>query len=159
MAVILRYFSELGYLPGVLRKSSRSLSHLLMSSCEYCNTSVRGSYLEGQLWNADTAAEVGQRGVEEVDETKDRDEVRCYRRHDLDRRNGAARRRFHQVVSWAVDTRHVNTSNILRVHLLKVPIPTRSTWTVYTSAKARLTSAAIWRISMNECPLTTLSIS
>ena len=33
--VILRYFSEFGYLPGVLRKSSRSLSHLLMSSC-YC---------------------------------------------------------------------------------------------------------------------------
>jgi len=32
-SVILRYFSELGYLPGVLRKSSRSLSHLLMSSC------------------------------------------------------------------------------------------------------------------------------
>jgi len=31
--VILRYFSEFGYLPGVLRKSSRSLSHLLMSSC------------------------------------------------------------------------------------------------------------------------------
>jgi len=29
----LRYFSEFGYLPGVLRKSSRSLSHLLMSSC------------------------------------------------------------------------------------------------------------------------------
>jgi len=33
MAVILRYFSEFVYLPGVLRKSSRSLSHLLMSSC------------------------------------------------------------------------------------------------------------------------------
>jgi len=33
MAVILRYFSEFGYLPGVLRNSSRSLSHLLMSSC------------------------------------------------------------------------------------------------------------------------------
>jgi len=33
MAVILRYFSEFGYLPGVLRKSSRSLSPLLMSSC------------------------------------------------------------------------------------------------------------------------------
>jgi len=33
MAVILRYFSEFGYLPGILRKSSRSLSHLLMSSC------------------------------------------------------------------------------------------------------------------------------
>ena len=32
--VILRYFSEFGYLPGVLRKSSRSLSHLLMSSCQ-----------------------------------------------------------------------------------------------------------------------------
>ena len=31
--VILRYFSEFGYLPGVLRKSSRSLSHLLTSSC------------------------------------------------------------------------------------------------------------------------------
>ena len=31
--VILRYFSEFGQLPGVLRKSSRSLSHLLMSSC------------------------------------------------------------------------------------------------------------------------------
>jgi len=33
MAVILRYFSEFAYLPGVLRKSSRSLPHLLMSSC------------------------------------------------------------------------------------------------------------------------------
>jgi len=31
--VILRYFSEFGYLSGALRKSSRSLSHLLMSSC------------------------------------------------------------------------------------------------------------------------------
>jgi len=31
--VILRYFSEFGYLPGALCKSSRSLSHLLMSSC------------------------------------------------------------------------------------------------------------------------------
>jgi len=34
MAVILRYFSEFRYLPDVLRKSSRSLSHLLMSSCK-----------------------------------------------------------------------------------------------------------------------------
>jgi len=33
MAVILRYFSEFGYLSGVLRKSLRSLSHILMSSC------------------------------------------------------------------------------------------------------------------------------
>ena len=33
--VILRCFSEFGYLPGALRKSSRSLSHLLMSSCLY----------------------------------------------------------------------------------------------------------------------------
>jgi len=32
MAVILHYFSEFGYLPGALHKSSRSLSHLLMSS-------------------------------------------------------------------------------------------------------------------------------
>jgi len=31
--VILRYFSEFGSLPGALRKSSLSLSHLLMSSC------------------------------------------------------------------------------------------------------------------------------
>ena len=31
--VILRCFSEFGYLPGALRKSPRSLSHLLMSSC------------------------------------------------------------------------------------------------------------------------------
>jgi len=31
--VILRCFSEFGYLPGALRESSRSLSHLLMSSC------------------------------------------------------------------------------------------------------------------------------
>jgi len=31
--VILRSFSEFWYLPGALRKSSRSLSHLLMSSC------------------------------------------------------------------------------------------------------------------------------
>ena len=29
----LRYFSEFGYFRGALRKSSRSLSHLLMSSC------------------------------------------------------------------------------------------------------------------------------
>jgi len=34
--VILCCFSEFGYLPGALRKSSRSLSHLLMSSCT-CN--------------------------------------------------------------------------------------------------------------------------
>ena len=31
--VILHYFSEFGQLPGALRKSSRSLSHLMMSSC------------------------------------------------------------------------------------------------------------------------------
>jgi len=30
MAVILRYFSEFEQFPGVLRKSSRSLSHLLI---------------------------------------------------------------------------------------------------------------------------------
>jgi len=35
MAVILRYFSEFAYLPGVMRKSSRSLSHLLMSFCRF----------------------------------------------------------------------------------------------------------------------------
>jgi len=31
--VILRYFSEFEYFPGARRKSSRSLSHLLVSSC------------------------------------------------------------------------------------------------------------------------------
>jgi len=35
MAVILCYFSDFAYLPGVLRKSSRSLSHFLMSSCAF----------------------------------------------------------------------------------------------------------------------------
>ena len=38
--VILRYFSEFGQLPGALRKSSRSLSHLLISSC-YSNVALR----------------------------------------------------------------------------------------------------------------------
>jgi len=33
MAFILRYFTEFGSFRGVLRKISRSLSHLLMSSC------------------------------------------------------------------------------------------------------------------------------
>ena len=36
-----------------------------------------------------------------------------------------------------------------------ISVRTRSTKTVHTSSKARLTSAAIWRISMNECPLIT----
>jgi len=41
--VILRYLSEFMYLPGALRKSSRSLSHLLMSSClsRYVNGWIR----------------------------------------------------------------------------------------------------------------------
>ena len=34
--VILHYFSEIGSFLGALRKSSRSLSHLLMSSCYVC---------------------------------------------------------------------------------------------------------------------------
>jgi len=38
--VILRYFSEFGYLPGALRKSSHSLYHLLMSSCYASVTSI-----------------------------------------------------------------------------------------------------------------------
>jgi len=46
MAVILRYFSEFGSFPGALRKSSRSLSHL-MNSCLVSTESGRGrcSYL------------------------------------------------------------------------------------------------------------------
>jgi len=31
----LRYFSEFRYLQGVLRKSPRSLSHLMVSSCYF----------------------------------------------------------------------------------------------------------------------------
>jgi len=34
---------------------------------------------------------------------------------------------------------------------------TRNTGTVHTSSKARLTLTAVWRISMNECPLTIFS--
>jgi len=41
MAVILRYFCEFGYLPGAMRKSSRSLSHLLMSSCPFYFGGIR----------------------------------------------------------------------------------------------------------------------
>jgi len=33
--IILRYFTEFGTLLGALRKSSRSLSQFLMSSCKY----------------------------------------------------------------------------------------------------------------------------
>jgi len=33
MALILRYFTEFGCFRSALRKSSRSLSHLLLSSC------------------------------------------------------------------------------------------------------------------------------
>jgi len=40
-----------------------------------------------------------------------------------------------------------------------INIRTRSTETVHTSAKARLASAAIWRINVNECPLTIFPIS
>jgi len=45
--VILRYFSEFGYLPGVLRKSSRSLSHLLMSFLLNILVKTVLFYLEG----------------------------------------------------------------------------------------------------------------
>jgi len=57
MAIILRYFSEFAYLPGVLRKSSRSLSHLLMSSCTsmQCDVSyIFGSAISHQTWTDDT---------------------------------------------------------------------------------------------------------
>jgi len=39
--VILRCFSEFRCLPGALRKSSRSLSHLLMSSCFFGNSRIQ----------------------------------------------------------------------------------------------------------------------
>jgi len=41
-SVILRCFSEFGYLPGAMRKSSRSLSHLLMSSCMVMELTMEG---------------------------------------------------------------------------------------------------------------------
>ena len=45
--VIQRYFSKFGQLPGALRKSSRFLSHLLMSSCfQY----VTDSCMRGHSW-------------------------------------------------------------------------------------------------------------
>jgi len=48
MAVILRYFSEFAQLTGALRKSSRSLSHL-MSSCS--KFYVAFSVLEQVTWS------------------------------------------------------------------------------------------------------------
>ena len=42
MAAILRYISEFAYLSGVLRKNSRSLSHLLMSSCFHKKSAYGG---------------------------------------------------------------------------------------------------------------------
>jgi len=46
--VILRYFSEFGLLPGALRRSSRSLSHLLMSSClKLLSDGVSEQFLNG----------------------------------------------------------------------------------------------------------------
>jgi len=57
--VILRCFSEFGYLPGALRKSSRSLSHLLMSSsyvavnvvCVSCASAFAAVSLCAQVWH------------------------------------------------------------------------------------------------------------
>jgi len=49
MAVILRYVSEFAYLPGVLRKSSRSLSHLLMSSCLLWDAAQSGATSEDRV--------------------------------------------------------------------------------------------------------------
>jgi len=47
MAVILRYFSEFGSFGGALRKSSRLLSHLVMSSCYFiCLTKLSMSAVE-----------------------------------------------------------------------------------------------------------------
>ena len=45
--VIFRYFSEFRQLPGALRKSSRSLSHLLMSSCPILAALLHGTPTAG----------------------------------------------------------------------------------------------------------------
>jgi len=42
---ILRYFGEFGSFRGALRKSSRSLSHLLMSSCRFVPHSLSSGIL------------------------------------------------------------------------------------------------------------------
>ena len=63
MTVILRYFSEFGYLPGDLRKSSRSLSHLLMSSFLTCNctgTASVGLLDGGNIGNVKRAVGMAQ---------------------------------------------------------------------------------------------------
>jgi len=44
---------------------------------------------------------------------------------------------------------YISDDRIMDFELLLTTTTTRSTETVQTSAKARLTSAAIWRISMN----------
>ena len=50
IGVILHYFSEFGYLNGgALRKSSRSLSHLLMSSCIKLNRKTTSKISIGDL--------------------------------------------------------------------------------------------------------------
>ena len=51
--VILPYLSEFGYLPGVLRKSSRSLSHFLMSSCLNLMRLDEGNVAKGCLTEVD----------------------------------------------------------------------------------------------------------
>jgi len=50
MAVIFRYFGEFWYLPGALRKSSRSLSHLLMSSCSLKNWLRKAANSITEIW-------------------------------------------------------------------------------------------------------------
>jgi len=47
--VILRCFSEFRYLPGALRKRSRSLSHLLKSSCINTNRNNDECILEDRI--------------------------------------------------------------------------------------------------------------
>ena len=64
MVVILRYFSEFTYLPGVLRKSSRSLSHLLMSSCFNMEPGLSQLQLRCQISRPCMVTPVAKRTVE-----------------------------------------------------------------------------------------------
>ena len=50
MAVVLHYFSKFGSFRGALHKSSRSLSHLLMTSCNSGSGSSTGHILRIQYW-------------------------------------------------------------------------------------------------------------
>ena len=96
--VILRYFSEFGSLPGALRKSSCSLSRLLMSSCffwqEYvrvglpktCHSSTRSKAIEDSrhcslVYNTLFTARLKAKGCQSAGGNADRREASALHLH------------------------------------------------------------------------------